>query len=82
MKRSLRSNSRSDGNEETAHTLTAFRDLPQYAEARTTGKRVQRQCSRCHKKCSYYCAGCSDIPLQPFVGVCGQDPNARASVNM
>ncbi|ETM49898.1 hypothetical protein L914_05949 [Phytophthora nicotianae] len=36
MKRSLRSNTISDGNEETAHTLKAFCDLPQYAEARTT----------------------------------------------
>ncbi|KAG6952355.1 hypothetical protein JG687_00013049 [Phytophthora cactorum] len=65
LKRSLRSDARSHGIDE------AFGDLPQYAEAQKAGKRVQRQCSLCHKKCSYYCIGCSDLQLQSFFGVCG-----------
>ncbi|ETO65166.1 hypothetical protein F444_17489, partial [Phytophthora nicotianae P1976] len=32
---------------QTAHTLKAFCDLSQYAEARASGKRVQRQCNIC-----------------------------------
>ncbi|KAG6954424.1 hypothetical protein JG687_00011833 [Phytophthora cactorum] len=65
MKRSLQHDARSHGIDEV------LLSRPTYAEARKTGKRVQRQCSLCRKKCSYYCIGCSDLQLQSFFGVCG-----------
>ncbi|EEY55854.1 uncharacterized protein PITG_20739 [Phytophthora infestans T30-4] len=68
MKRSLRSGSKSQG---PSHTLKTFGDLPQYAESRKAGKRVQRQCNLCHKNYSDYCVECSDLQLQSFFGVCG-----------
>ncbi|EGZ15955.1 hypothetical protein PHYSODRAFT_507869 [Phytophthora sojae] len=71
MKRTLRTDSGSTSTDEPSHTLKAFGDLPQYSEARKAGKRVQRQCRLCHKKCSYYCVGCSDVHLKSFYGVCG-----------
>ncbi|OWZ13603.1 hypothetical protein PHMEG_00013047 [Phytophthora megakarya] len=56
---------------ETAHSIKALIDLPQYATARAQGKRAQRQCKHFNKKASYNCEDCSDIENGVIYSICG-----------
>lgn len=58
-------------NNELSHKIKALIDLPQYARARSEGKRAQRLCKVCNKKASYYCESCSDVERGAFFSISG-----------